>query len=106
MSFSEPPSSPENLTLVGVTSRSARLLWSGPAAKPKIERFVIQWKRQQGKCNIKFAQTETEFILYRKWEKIKQILYSFGASSDINTALGSYVCSKSLVLNQATTWPQ
>ncbi len=44
----EPPSSPENLTLVGVTSRTARLLWSGPLAKPKIERFVIQWKRQQG----------------------------------------------------------
>eukprot|EP00090_Calanus_glacialis_P038689 TRINITY_DN6743_c0_g1_i1.p1 TRINITY_DN6743_c0_g1~~TRINITY_DN6743_c0_g1_i1.p1 ORF type:complete len:1180 (-),score=156.79 TRINITY_DN6743_c0_g1_i1:583-4122(-) len=42
----EPPTSPENLTIVSVTSRTARISWSISRAEPKIERFVVQWKKQ------------------------------------------------------------
>ena len=47
--FSEPPNSPDNLTILSVTSRTARVSWSISRAEPKIERFVVQWKRQHGK---------------------------------------------------------
>jgi hypothetical protein len=42
----EPPSSPENLTLASVTSRTARIAWAVSRAEPKIERFLVQWKAQ------------------------------------------------------------
>ena len=47
--FSEPPGSPDNLTVLSVTSRTARVSWAITKAEPKIERFVVQWKKQHGK---------------------------------------------------------
>ena len=56
LSYLEPPNSPENLTIVSVTSRTARISWSISRAEPKIERFVVQWKKQHGNLS--------HFILY------------------------------------------
>ena len=63
VNFSEPPNSPDNLTILSVTSRTARVSWSISRAEPKIERFVVQWKRQHGKQKSTFNGT-----LFRKAE--------------------------------------
>ena len=53
--IAEPPSSPDNLTILSVTSRTARISWSISRAEPKIERFVVQWKRQDGNTSCSFS---------------------------------------------------
>ena len=57
--LSEPPNSPQNLTILGVTSRTARIAWSISTAKPKIERFVVQWKAQYGNMSCSFTRDTT-----------------------------------------------
>ena len=53
--IAEPPNSPDNLTILSVTSRTARISWSISRAEPKIERFVVQWKRQDGNTSCSFS---------------------------------------------------
>lgn len=53
--ITEPPSSPDNLTILSVTSRTARLSWSISRAEPKIERFVVEWKAQDGNTSCSFS---------------------------------------------------
>ena len=53
--IAEPPSSPDNLTILSVTSRTARISWSISRAEPKIERFVVQWKKQHGNTSCSFT---------------------------------------------------
>ena len=51
-SFLEPPPTPQNLTILEISSRSVKIAWSlDRNASPGVERLVIQWKEQSGKCN-------------------------------------------------------
>ena len=46
--ISEPPPTPDNLTIVEITSRSVRVAWALEAASPVVDRIVLQWKEQSG----------------------------------------------------------
>ena len=51
-SFLEPPPTPQNLTILEISSRSVKIAWSlDRNASPGVERLVIQWKEQSGKCS-------------------------------------------------------
>ena len=54
----EPPNSPDNLTILSVTSRTARVSWAISRAEPKIERFVVQWKKQHGNSSYSLTITD------------------------------------------------
>ena len=50
--FPEPPPTPQNLTILEISSRSVKIAWSlDRNASPGVERLVIQWKEQSGKCS-------------------------------------------------------
>ena len=38
--------------MLAVSSRTARVGWAAPPAEPKIERFLVQWKRQHGGVTV------------------------------------------------------
>ena len=59
-SISEPPGSPDNLTVLSVNSRTARVSWAISRAEPKIERFVVQWKKQHG--NTSYSSSITNYM--------------------------------------------
>jgi hypothetical protein len=46
--FSEPPPTPDNLTVVEITSQSVRVSWTLEITSPTVDRIVIQWKEQSG----------------------------------------------------------
>ena len=47
--ISEPPPTPQNLTILEISSRSVKIAWSlDRNASPGVERLVIQWKEQSG----------------------------------------------------------
>ena len=49
-SISEPPPTPQNLTILEISSRSVKIAWSlDRNASPGVERLVIQWKEQSGR---------------------------------------------------------
>ena len=52
-SILEPPPTPQNLTILEISSRSVKIAWSlDRNASPGVERLVIQWKEQSGKFGI------------------------------------------------------
>ena len=75
--IAEPPNSPDNLTILSVTSRTARISWSISRAEPKIERFVVQWKRQDGNTSCSFSLNND--MNHNGWMSYgpKKIIYCF-----------------------------
>ena len=47
--ISEPPPTPQNLSILDIQSRSVKVAWSVEAASPAVDRLVVQWKEQAGK---------------------------------------------------------
>ena len=82
----EPPNSPENLTIVSVTSRTARISWSISRAEPKIERFVVQWKKQHGNLSHSFFIKSDENLNFGKilesWELLAEDKTLYGQVDD------------------------
>lgn len=48
----EPPGSPDNLSLVTVSSRTARISWTVVQTEPKIQRFLVTWKKQHDSWDL------------------------------------------------------
>ena len=49
LSITEPPPTPQNLSILDIQSRSVKVAWNVEAASPAVERLVVQWKEQTGK---------------------------------------------------------
>ena len=82
----EPPNSQENLTIVSVTSQTARISWSISQAEPKIERFVVQWKKQHGNLSHSFCIKSDDDLNFGKilesWELLAEDKTLYGQVDD------------------------
>ena len=47
--FTEPPPTPQNLSILDIQSRSVKIAWTVENASPGVDRLVVQWKEQSGK---------------------------------------------------------